>query len=194
MRGGEERGSWAEGQLAYAVLRRDCAWVPHMLADWCLAEDYAYAQQKSRPEAQQQSLLARALVRRLLYRKTGEKTLSLLREASGRMACAHAQWSYLSLTHSGQFVAAAISVAPVSIDLECWKPRDVRALAAALFPAQLPEIEVEGLPAFYALWTQREARIKLGADADMAQYRTFQHPARRYSLTVGSNRWPVQKD
>lgn len=76
---------------------------------------------------------------------------------------------FFSLSHSGDWVACAVSVdAPLGLDIEVMDAaRDVLALAAASFdPAEsdwlagLPD--AARAPAFYRLWSEAEARHKLG--------------------------------
>jgi len=72
----------------------------------------------------------------------------------------------LSLSHSGDWVAAAIATYPVGIDLECpSKPRDLLALADMTFSpeerAELRELSENGrASAFYLYWTLKEATGK----------------------------------
>lgn len=76
---------------------------------------------------------------------------------------------YFSLSHSGPWVACAISThAALGLDIESLDPaRDIDALAAQAFSAE-ECAALQGLPpqerrmAFYRLWSRYEARIKLG--------------------------------
>lgn len=71
-----------------------------------------------------------------------------------------------SLSHSANWVAAAIAPFPVGIDLECEsKPRDLLALADEAFsPAECAELRLlpadEHAAAFYLYWTLKEATGK----------------------------------
>jgi 4'-phosphopantetheinyl transferase len=70
---------------------------------------------------------------------------------------------HASLTHSGDWLAAAIAPFPIGIDLECpGKPRDLLALADAVFSpeeqAQLRRLHgQERAAAFYRYWTIKES-------------------------------------
>lgn len=68
-----------------------------------------------------------------------------------------------SISHSGDWVAAAIAPFPIGIDLECdTKPRDLLALAATAFSPD-ENVQLRRLPsseraaAFYMYWTLKEA-------------------------------------
>lgn len=68
-----------------------------------------------------------------------------------------------SLSHSGEWVVAAIAAFPIGIDLECpMKPRNLLALADAVFSpeerARLRELPADRrATAFYLHWTVKEA-------------------------------------
>lgn len=82
---------------------------------------------------------------------------------------------YFSLSHSGPWVACAISThAALGLDIEILDPaRDIDALAAQAFSAE-ECAALQGLPpqerrmAFYRLWSRYEARIKVGLPSDHA--------------------------
>lgn len=76
---------------------------------------------------------------------------------------------FFSLSHSGDWVACVVSLdTPLGLDIEVIDAvRDVLALAAASFyPAESESLATlpEGarVPAFYRLWSEMEARHKLG--------------------------------
>lgn len=74
-----------------------------------------------------------------------------------------------SLSHSGGLALLAVSLDPVGVDVERVKPIDVDALAAASFAQDERDALSRSPPdarlaAFYALWTGREARLKLSGD------------------------------
>jgi 4'-phosphopantetheinyl transferase len=86
--------------------------------------------------------------------------------------------AHLSLSHSGDWVVAAIAAFPIGIDLECAaKPRNLLALADAVFSEEeradlrcLPD--TERAAAFYLYWTLKEASGKReghGLRADRAR-------------------------
>lgn len=73
---------------------------------------------------------------------------------------------FISLSHSGKWVACAISEAPVGLDIEHCKPRDYDTLARQICSVNewrtfqsLPQKQRELW--FYRLWTAKEALFKL---------------------------------
>jgi hypothetical protein len=121
------------------------------------------------PWRQQQSLMARALLRHILKTRLPEPEAarSLAFETSGRPVFPEGLWA--SLAHSGPIVVAAVSsLGPLGIDVEdTGETRDYAALARTLFPnageAFLSSIE-EPI-AFYSAWTLWEASVKAGNEA-----------------------------
>jgi 4'-phosphopantetheinyl transferase len=67
-----------------------------------------------------------------------------------------------SLSHSGDLVLCALSGLPVGVDIELVVPRQPRLPQYALTGAEYARYEALGgsWPAFYALWTRREAWCK----------------------------------
>lgn len=101
---------------------------------------------------------------------------------------------HASVSHSGDWVACAVSEQPIGIDIECdSRPRDLDRLAGEVFPAEqwrpfaeLPEAERR--LGFYEQWTLREAigkREGRGLVPGMArsQYFEMSAPANADALT-----------
>ena len=88
-------------------------------------------------------------------------------DAQGRPALRHRRHEELrlhaSLSHSGDWLAVALSTFPVGIDIECdARPRDLDRLAAEVFPVEqwrpLADLsDAERRRGFYEQWTLREA-------------------------------------
>lgn len=88
-------------------------------------------------------------------------------DAQGRPALRHRRSEELrlhaSLSHSGDWIACAVSEQPIGIDIECdSRPRDLERLAGEVFPAEqwrpLDGLsEAERRRGFYEQWTLREA-------------------------------------
>ncbi len=70
---------------------------------------------------------------------------------------------HTSLSHSGELVLCALSCNPVGVDLELTLPRQAALPRYALTPLELSQWEASGKswPAFYQLWTRKEAWCKL---------------------------------
>lgn len=69
---------------------------------------------------------------------------------------------HVSVTHSGELIAVAISsAAPIGLDVELVTERDYLGLARAFLA---PGETVDGPDSFYTLWTRKEAVIKATGD------------------------------
>ena len=66
----------------------------------------------------------------------------------------HVNWS-----HSGPFVLCALGNAPVGVDIEVIRPRTASLPRYALTALEYAQYQADGAdwPAFYALWTRKEA-------------------------------------
>ena len=127
----------------------------------------------TRPERREQFLLGRAVLRWAIARELGgdADTLRITRGADGRpqVDAGGAVMPRFSLSHSGDWIACAVHPdVALGVDVECMDPdRDLTGIGAAVFSSdeqawllRQPAI----VPAFYRLWTGREALIKLRYD------------------------------
>ena len=113
-------------------------------------------------------LAGRWLMRRLLAATHGGEPARWMLSApeDGPPSCSELPGLHLGLSHSGDWVAAAVSTAPVGIDLETpGRPRDVLALADAVCgDAERERLRaLDGVArdeAFRVLWTLKEAWLK----------------------------------
>lgn len=118
--------------------------------------------------ARRRSLLARAMLRRMLVHLTGIPPLGWMfdAECSGRPVARNASCGRIpsiSLSHSDGWVAVALSNAgAVGIDIEVHRSRrNFNEIAAAAFgPDEQRLVAAEGPPAFYRIWTLKEAMAK----------------------------------
>jgi 4'-phosphopantetheinyl transferase len=117
--------------------------------------------------ARERSLLARALLRRLLAESTGAPSGWMFDvEISGRpivrrRGCGPVP--SIAISHSGGWVACAVaSRGQIGIDIEAHRPgRDITGIAEFAFGAgERRDVEREGAAAFYRIWTSREALAK----------------------------------
>ncbi|WP_078083830.1 4'-phosphopantetheinyl transferase family protein [Microbulbifer mangrovi] len=120
-------------------------------------------------EARHQFLLGRALLRRVLGKISDQppEALRFSRNESGKPLLASMPGLHFSLSHSGQWIALAVSCeAPIGIDIEQpSKPRDFLRIAHHYFHPQectlLESPPFELMPMhFYRLWTMKEAFFK----------------------------------
>jgi phosphopantetheinyl transferase len=120
--------------------------------------------------AKPRSLIAQAMLYDMLGEMLGAAagTLRLDHETSGRPflrdESGHLQpLPCVSIAHSsGWLGVAATSCGDIGLDLEVARPdRDVAALAAAAFgPSERNSVSRDGVPAFYRIWSMREAQAK----------------------------------
>lgn len=144
---------------------------------WLSAGEAARYRGFVRPHRQRQFLIGRTLLRMalarmlgcapeaLLFEQLAGRAPRLLKPAPGKDGTAPG----FSISHSGQWVACAVSAnTALGLDIEVPDPaRDIEALAEHAFDdatrarwrAAAPE---QRLALFYRLWSEREARIKLG--------------------------------
>jgi len=142
---------------------------------WLTPQEAARATGFARPQRRRQFLTGRALLRIGLGDMLGIAPEAIALDAvPGRAPALLAPQggvAGISVSHSGAWVACAASVdTALGLDIETRGPtRDVMALAgqafdtaararlAALAPAERPDL-------FYAMWSELEARIKLGLE------------------------------
>lgn len=142
---------------------------------WLGAEEAARYARFVRPLRQRQFLLGRALLRVAMGKLLEVAPESIaLEERPGQAPrlLAPAGGPYFSISHSGHWVACALSgTTRLGLDIELRDPRrDVLALARQAFSADAAaELEIMPLEArmaaFYQRWSEVEARYKLGMDA-----------------------------
>jgi 4'-phosphopantetheinyl transferase len=123
------------------------------------------------PGARRRSLLARALLRRMLFQTTGIPHGWVFDvEPSGRPIVRNADCERvpsISLAHSGGWVAIAASDAgAIGIDIEVHRPRrNFSGIAAAAFgPDERLMVAADGDTTFYRIWTLREAMAKASGE------------------------------
>jgi 4'-phosphopantetheinyl transferase len=128
-----------------------------------------------REARREQFLLGRALLRGAMSRATGAEPgaveITLCADGRPRVVTPGVSSPRFSLSHSGDWVACAVHpVAAIGLDIECMDAsRDLAGIAALSFDVdeqswllRQPALS----PAFYQLWTGREALIKLAGELD----------------------------
>ncbi|MES3024164.1 MAG: 4'-phosphopantetheinyl transferase superfamily protein [Pseudomonadota bacterium] len=127
-----------------------------------------------RRERQRQFLIGRVLLRRMLGRvldvDPGSVRLLERHGQAPQLAMAGLEAVGFSLSHSGPWVACAVSAdTALGLDIELRKPaRDLSALAAQAFDADenawlAARPQAHRVRDFYRLWSTKEARFKLHA-------------------------------
>lgn len=142
------------------------------LRAWLGPHECARYQRFVRRERQRQFVIGRVLARQLLGELLGVAPRSLLIEERPGQAPVLANHSAcFSISHSGPWVACAVSAHGVGLDIEMCDPaRDIAALAAQTFDAERCQWLAARPPAsrvrdFYTMWSAHEAGIKLGMEA-----------------------------
>jgi phosphopantetheinyl transferase len=106
------------------------------------------------------------LALRLLEALDGESSFITTDERGKPLVCGPSV-RHISISHSrSMVVAAASAVGLIGIDVEYRDPnRDLDRLASAAFgPAECEAVVARGVPAFYRIWTLREAISKATGD------------------------------
>lgn len=150
---------------------------------WLSAGEAGRHERFVRARRQRQFVIGRGLLRTALGRLLGLAPQDVhFEEQTGkapRLAVPAAQDGLpgFSISHSGRWVACAVSAhSALGLDIEIKAPgRDFAALAQQAFdaPALARWDQMQALPAmqrvdgFYRLWSEQEARFKLGAAAGM---------------------------
>ncbi|NYE58962.1 4'-phosphopantetheinyl transferase [Duganella sp. 1224] len=146
---------------------------------WLSPGEMARHQRFVRAQRQRQFVVGRVLLRMALARLLGVTPQEIgLEEQVGKAPrlvapVARGTPPGFSLAHSGRWVACAVSAqTALGLDVEMKDgARDLNALAAQAFDSgEMSQWErLQGLPAasrvegFYRLWSEKEARFKLGA-------------------------------
>ncbi|WP_193754363.1 4'-phosphopantetheinyl transferase superfamily protein [Microbulbifer sp. Q7] len=139
------------------------------LATLLSAEEYRRQCSYRHAEARHQFLLSRGMLRKVLGKISGQPPAQLQfdRLPSGKPLLVDFPELHFSLSHSGQWIALAVSCeAPIGIDIEQpRKPRDFLRIARHYFHPQecalLESPPLELMPMhFYRLWTMKEAFFK----------------------------------
>lgn len=165
------------------------------LSLWLRDTDYEAAKLTLNKNKKLASLCARALLYKSLFQETGIRGWSVEKDIKGKPFLAHDEIAYIpqiSLSHSRSLVAIAISFeGAVGIDIEDWQERDIGAIASYAYgPRETNEVILEGLTAFYRIWTVREAIAKMEGNSVLSLMNGKDHAcdiAAGQQITNGSN-------
>jgi hypothetical protein len=123
---------------------------------WCSPSEWARHQAFSLPARRQRFLAGRWFLRRLLAVELGAVPAELVLELSPSGRSLPLQGWHFSLSHSGEWLGAAIARSPIGLDLQLALPRhDWRAMAEL---AGLSDLS--SAADFYRHWTLAEALLK----------------------------------
>lgn len=144
-----------------------------ILLSWLSPPELARYQRFMRSQRQRQFVLGRALLRTVLGQALGVPAVAVVLEERAEQApLSPAGGGHFSLSHSGPWIACAVSPqAALGLDIEMLEERrDVLALAHQAFGVAVAD-SLAGMPhakqraAFYRRWSEHEARYKLGQEA-----------------------------
>ncbi|MCL2839142.1 MAG: 4'-phosphopantetheinyl transferase superfamily protein [Defluviitaleaceae bacterium] len=84
---------------------------------------------------------------------------------------------FYNISHTGNYIACALSNAPVGIDIEVMQPVDLKIAERFFSPDEISYIVAGNkLTRFYEIWTKKESRIKLegkGLHIPLASFSVF---------------------
>jgi len=137
-----------------------------LIANWASSEDLAQAALHQNNLRRHNFLLARASLKALLTDVTGISNWNIHPDSNGKphaFTTKDIAYPHISISHTRGLVACAVSQdSPIGIDVEYWRTRDFRALAAYAFGMrEREEVAHKGISAFYRIWTVREAIAKI---------------------------------
>lgn len=145
---------------------------------WLGPVEMARYQRFVRPERRRQFVIGRVLARKALAQLLGADPRELPIEARPGQAPVLAglyHTTSFSISHSGAWVACAVSAdSKLGLDIEQLdSTRNITALAEQAFDAErcawlAARPQASRVRDFYTLWSEQEARIKLGAHAAIA--------------------------
>ncbi len=159
-----------QGQIVYKHTAIKCFFgsdreAQYLIDHFANSDDLCEADSRSSLRQKSKFLIGRAVLRALLSDKTGSPDWRILVGENGKIRVANDRneaGPHISLSHTCGFAASALSTVPIGIDVEQWRPRNVKALAEYAFGSQeRQEVEVDGIAAFYRIWTVREAKSKI---------------------------------
>lgn len=152
-----------------AYLNTTSAIADRLVDAFATADDAAQASVRLLPQRRRQSLAVRALLRAMLAQASRGTRWQLHRRSDGApfVTADGAATPSVSLSHSGDMVACAVDwTARIGLDVEQRRlDRPIRELAAAFGPTEAAAVDRRGAPAFYRIWTAREALAKASGGA-----------------------------
>lgn len=145
-------------QICVAPLVALQADLPEVPEAWLTRSEAARHQAFSLPARRLRYLAGRWLLRRLLAAASGQEQPLLEQDDEGRSQCPVLPRWRVSLSHSGDWFAAAVGEG-VALGIDIEQPRAGRNLTTLAAGLGLPDADA---PAFYRHWTLGEAWLKQG--------------------------------
>lgn len=137
----------------------------HLIGRWATFGDRADASRRRTSSTQHCSLLARGLLRAILFQFTSQKDWLLRANDHGKLFSetkAGAAGPYICLAHTVGMVACAVgNIGPIGVDVEQHTVRNFQNIAKYAFgPTERALVDKGGAAEFYRIWTLREAMGK----------------------------------
>ena len=155
--------------IVLATARAESPLADSLIARFATPADWAYIRQRNSPAARHLSLLARASLRALLVNRTGHGDWQICADSRGKLSIQDGTGragAAICLAHTQGMVACAIAhTRAIGIDIEGHRTRNFAAIAERSFGrAECLALRDGGAPAFYRIWTLREAIGKATGD------------------------------
>ncbi len=149
-----------------------------------LSEDQQTYIGRKRQDKQKQSLAARAVLGELI----GIGKLCYLNTDPSGKPYLFGKNLYISLSHSGEYVAAAVSDSPVGIDIQCYRPMVDSHMKRLCSEEESEYLKTQPKSEFFRLWTAKEAYIKcFSVSLADVKRKSFLRPSEEYDLTFEQN-------
>lgn len=135
---------------------------------------------------------AMLLLSQVLAREYGLRSLPELRKtALGKPYFPSFPGLHFNLSHSGSWVLCAVSQAPVGVDIEGIRPRGPSLPRYALSEKEYAQFRRMGedWPAFYSLWTRKEAWCKYTGQGLKRQWKEDPPEEGLYYGAYGDQLW-----
>ena len=120
-----------------------------------------YIENKKQLRSKKQSIVARILLKNLLLKFFEISDGSNIEfDENGKPNYSNSTDIHISLTHSGDFAAAAVSNKPVGIDIQVYKQVSEKLLNRVCTKDELEFVNSTGNKGFFKIWTAKEAYSK----------------------------------
>lgn len=148
--------------IVLATVHAESPLAVRLIERFATPADTAYVARRNSPAARHLSLLARASLRAILVNQTGRREWQICADSRGKLSIRDAMGragDAICLAHTRGIVACAVgNVRALGVDIEGHRTRDFSAIAERSFgPRECVALRRGGAPAFYRIWTLREA-------------------------------------
>lgn len=155
--------------IVLATACAESALADRLIERFATSADRAHVAQRNSPAARHLSLLARASLRAVLVSQTGRSDWQICPDSRGKLSIRDVTGrggAAICLAHTRGMVACALGdMCALGVDIEGHRTRDFTAIAERSFgPRECDALRDRGAPAFYRIWTLREAIGKATGD------------------------------